>query len=467
MVNIETFMQEKVEADKSYNFQKLYAPFWFIVYYVIGFPLRILGCFADGFVIYGLVYAARESVWQSIIIAFIGLIVIQVMLGESATITAKNLFRGLFYRSLAYGIMMLVTLMFTGGSLCSTIFLSQKGSVHAIESVSPTLKAKSLENDKMYNDDLIKSKESKNDAELTTIKSEAKTAQNEVKSQISKVEKTIVDKQKIVNTYANKVEAPWENRDAIIKGQRQLVTLNTSLSNLLEREKNDLADARKRHGRTIVLAEQSKISDVNSTIANNERKQEKLALFGLIAMGANVGINILSPSSRSRLFLIMWGFELYLKFAQGGGHIEKPKKKKPLSENESEDKTETADSPNNESETEMSEAGVNAKLKPKPKAESFEPKKFYPNSEKPVSKNNAETGSKTATILQLGTQFFPYEKHVKNAKQSFRRAFDESRKPTTILIEWRWHNNILMLYFSRVLMFGLIKMSGRYCISIS
>jgi len=55
-------MQEKVEADKSYNSQKLYAPFWFIVYYVIGYPLRILGCFADGFVIYGLVYAARESV---------------------------------------------------------------------------------------------------------------------------------------------------------------------------------------------------------------------------------------------------------------------------------------------------------------------------------------------------------------------------------------------------------------------
>jgi len=82
----------------------------------------------------------------------------------------------------------------------------------------------------------------------------------------------IVDKQKIVNTYANKVEAPWENRDAIIKGQRQLITLNTSLSNLLEYEKNDLADARKRHGQTIVLAEQSKISDVNSTIADNERK---------------------------------------------------------------------------------------------------------------------------------------------------------------------------------------------------
>jgi hypothetical protein len=437
MVNIETFMQEKVEADKSYNFQKLYAPFWFIVYYVIGYPLRILGCFADGFVIYGLVYAARESVWQSIIIAFIGSIIIQVMLGESATITAKNLFRGLFYRSLAYGTMMLVTLMFTGGSLYSTIFLSQKGSVHAIESVSPTLKAKSLENDKMYNDDLIKSKESKNDAELTTIKSEAKIAQNEVKNQISKVEKTIVDKQKIVNTYVNKVEAPWENRDAIIKGQRQLVTLNTSLSNLLEHEKTDLADARKRHGQTIVLAEQSKISDVNSTIANNERKQEKLALFGLIAMGANVGINILSPSSRSRLFLIMWDFELYLKFAQGGGHIEKPKKKKPFSENESEDKTKTENSPYNESETEMPETGGNEKLKTEqkvePKAETFEPQRFQPNSEKPVSKNNAETNSKTATILQLETQFFPYEKHVKNARQSFKRAFDKSRKPVTIV----------------------------------
>ena len=92
--------------------------------------------------------------------------------------------------------------------------------------------------------------------------------------------------------------------------------------------KNDIANARKRHSQTIVLAEQSKISDVNSTIADNERKQEKLALFGLIAMGANVGINILPPSSRSRLFLIMWGFELYLKFAQGGGNIEKLKKKR-------------------------------------------------------------------------------------------------------------------------------------------
>ncbi|MFK7951089.1 MAG: hypothetical protein AB8G11_26145, partial [Saprospiraceae bacterium] len=53
MVNIETFIQKKVEADTSYNFQKLYAPFWFIVYYIIGYPLRILGWFADGFVIYG------------------------------------------------------------------------------------------------------------------------------------------------------------------------------------------------------------------------------------------------------------------------------------------------------------------------------------------------------------------------------------------------------------------------------
>ena len=92
MFNIETFIQEKVEADTSYDFQKLYAPFWFIVYYIIGYPLRILGCFADGFVIYGLVYAARESVWQSVTVALIGAIIIQVMLGESATITAKNLF---------------------------------------------------------------------------------------------------------------------------------------------------------------------------------------------------------------------------------------------------------------------------------------------------------------------------------------------------------------------------------------
>jgi hypothetical protein len=424
-------MQEKVEADTSYNFQKLYAPFWFIVYYVIGYPLRVLGCFADGFVIYGLVYAARESTWQSITIAFIGSIIIQIMLGESATITAKNLFRGLFYRSLAYGIMMLVTLMFTGGSLYSTIFLSRKGSVHAIESVSPTLKAQSLEKDKNYNDKLIKSKESKNDTELTTIKSEAKNAQTEIKNQISKVEKLIADKQKIVNTYANKVEAPWEYREAVIQGQRQLVGLNTNLSNLIKQEKTDLAESRKRHGKTIVLAEQSKISDVNSTIAENERKQEKLALFGLIAMGANVGINILS-------FLIMWGFELYLKFAQGGGHIQKPKKTKTINEteNKNESDAETEKTPKNESETEE-KSGVNTELKGELEIESepetFEHQRFSPDSEKSVSKENYETDSKTATILQLETQFFAYEKHVRNARQSFKRAFEESRKQATII----------------------------------
>jgi hypothetical protein len=423
MVNIETFMQKKVEADTSYDFQKLYAPFWFIVYYIIGYPLRILGCFADGFVIYGLVYAARESVWQSVVVAFIGAIIIQVMLGESATITAKNLFRGLFYRSLAYGTMLLVTILFTSGSLYSTIFLSRKGSIHAIESVSPTLKTASLEKDKTYNDNLIKSKKSKNDTEILTIKSESKTAQNEVKNQISKVKKLISSKQKIVNGYANKVEAPWEHREAIISGQRQLFTLNTNLSKLIEQEKTDLADARKRHGTTIVLAEQSKISDVNSTIAENERKQEKLALFGLIAMGANVGINILS-------FLIMWGFELYLKFAQGSGEIKKPKKRKPLSKNENEN------APSQNSETEAPETGVNAKLKQKPKvepkAETFEPQRFADNSEKYDSKSNTKSDSKTATILKLKTQFFAYEKHIKNARQSFRRAFDESHKPQTI-----------------------------------
>jgi hypothetical protein len=424
MVNIETFMQKKVEADTSYDFQKLYAPFWFIVYYIIGYPLRVLGCFADGFVIYGLVYAARESVWQSVVIAFIGAIIIQVMLGESATITAKNLFRGLFYRSLAYGMMLFVTILFTSGSLYSTIFLSRKGSTHAIESVSPTLKTASLEKDKTYNDNLIKSKESKNDMEIVTMKAEAKAAQSEMKNQISKVEKLISSKQKVVNGYANKVDAPWEHREAIIHGQRQLITLNTNLTNLIEHEKTDLVEARKRHGITIILAEQSKISDVNSTIAGNERKQEKLALFGLIAMGANVGINILS-------FLIMWGFELYLKFAQGGGEIEKPRKRKPLSKNKSENQNESKKVPNNESET-----GVNAKLKQKPKVEqkteNFEHQRFVDNSEKSVSKNNAETNSKIATILKLETQFFAYEKHVRNARQSFKRAFDESRKPQTI-----------------------------------
>jgi hypothetical protein len=441
MVNIETFMQKKVEADTSYDFQKLYAPFWFIVYYIIGYPLRILGCFADGFVIYGLVYAARESVWQSVVVAFIGAIIIQVMLGESATITAKNLFRGLFYRSLAYGMMLLVTILFTSGSLYSTIFLSQKGSIHAIESVSPTLKATSLENDKTYNDNLIQSKEAKNEAELQTIKSEAKTAQNEVKNQISKVEKLLKDKQKIVNGYPNKVDAPWEHREAIISGQRQLITLNTNLSNLIEQEKTDLADARKRHGQTIAFAEQSKATDVNATITENQRKQEKLALFGLIAMGANVGINILS-------FLIMWGFELYLKFAQGGGSIELPKKRKPLNENENSSPQpapksrgelgENEKTPNNESETETPETGVNAKLKQKPKvepkAETFDAQRFQSESQKSVSEtvSETETDSKRTTILQLQTQFFPYEKHVRNARQSFRRAFEESRKPDTI-----------------------------------
>lgn len=429
MLNIETFMQKKVEADTSYNFQKLYAPFWFIVYYIIGYPLRILGCFADGFVIYGLVYAARESVWQSVLVGFIGSIIIQVILGESATITAKNLFRGLFYRSLAYGMMLLITLLFTGGSLYSTIFLSRKGSIHAIESVSPALKTTSLENDKTYNDNLIKTKEAKNEAEIQTIKNEAKTAQDEVKTQISNIEKLIKDKQKIVNSYANKVDAPWEHREAIISGQRQLITLNTNLSKLIEQEKTDLADARKRHGQTIAFAEQSKATDVNATITENQRKQEKLALFGLIAMGANVGINILS-------FLIMWGFELYLKFAQGGGDIELPKKKKKKTETEEEENadknTDAETEPTQNSETETPETGANAKLKQKnktepkvePKSETFEPQSFEQNSEK--------TDSKTATILQLQTQFFPYEKHVKNARQSFKRAFEKGRKPGTI-----------------------------------
>ena len=435
MVNIEKFMQQKVEADTSYNFQKLYAPFWFIVYYIIGYPLRIVGCFADGFVIYGLVYAARESVWQAVVVAVIGAIIVQVMLGESATITAKNLFRGLFYRSLAYGVMLLVTLLFTGGSLYSTIFLSRKGSVHAIESVSPTLRATSLENDKTYNDNLIKSKEANNKAEIATIKTESKAAQNEIKTQISKVEKLIADKQKIVSTYVNKVDAPWEHREAIIKGQRQLVTLNANLTKLIEQEKFDLADARKRHGKSIALAEQSKQTDVNTTIAENQRKQEKLALCGIIAMGANVGINILS-------FLILWGFELYLKFAQGGGYIELPKKSKPKSTEEESDKNSKEDSenrtdnqPSQNSETVKAETKAKSELKNKienkiePKAETFEPQRFEEDSEKLSSEMN----SKTATILELQTQFFPYEKHIKNARQSFRRAFDNTRKPKTIL----------------------------------
>jgi hypothetical protein len=124
-----------------------------------------------------------------------------------------------------------------------------------------------------------------------------------------------------------------------------------------------------------------------------------------------------------------------LKFAQGGGNIEKPKKKKPLSENDSEGsllqelgetetETETETTPNNESET-GEKSGVNAKLKLKVKTETFEHQNLQPDLEKSVSK--------MATILQLETQFFPYEKHVRNARQSFKRAFEESRKQSTIV----------------------------------
>ena len=77
--------------------------------------------------------------------------------------------------------MLLVTLIFTGSSLYSTIFISQRGSIHAIESIFPTLQSTSLEKDKSYNDELIKSKESKKNMETQMIKIEAKTAQNETK----------------------------------------------------------------------------------------------------------------------------------------------------------------------------------------------------------------------------------------------------------------------------------------------
>jgi hypothetical protein len=157
-------------------------------------------------------------------------------------------------------------------------------------------------------------------------------------------------------------------------------------------------------------------------------------------MGANVGINILS-------FLIMWGFELYLKFAQGGGEIEKPKKRKPINKNENSllqpapksrgELGENEKTPNNESETQTHETEAKAALKQKPKvepkSETFDAKRFADNSEKADSRTNTETNSKTATILKLQTQFFAYEQHVRNARQSFRRAFDESRKPATIL----------------------------------
>jgi hypothetical protein len=127
-----------------------------------------------------------------------------------------------------------------------------------------------------------------------------------------------------------------------------------------------------------------------------------------------------------------------LKFAQGGGDIEKPKKRKSKSDNENESKNKKT--PNQNSETETSKTGANAELKQEqkvePKAtlktETFEPQRFAEDSEKTVSKEELKTDSKTATILKLETQFFPYEKHVKNARQSFKRAFDESRKPQTI-----------------------------------
>ncbi|MFK7949820.1 MAG: hypothetical protein AB8G11_19675 [Saprospiraceae bacterium] len=67
------------------------------------------------------------------------------------------------------------------------------------------------------------------------------------------------------------------------------------------------------------------------------------------------------------------------------------------------------------------------------KTETFENQKFQDKSEKTVSKEAIETNSKMATILQLENQFFPYEKHVRNARQSFKRSFEKSRKPQTIL----------------------------------
>jgi hypothetical protein len=72
--------------------------------------------------------------------------------------------------------------------------------------------------------------------------------------------------------------------------------------------------------------------------------------------------------------------------------------------------TETENSPTQNSETETGETGVNAKLKANPKAESFEPKKFYPNSEKPVSKNGSLT-------ISARSGYFSFRKVSKSLRQ--------------------------------------------------
>ncbi len=425
MSNIERFMQRQVDADTSFDFQKLYAPFWFIVYYVIGYPLRILGGLADGFVIYGLVYAARQSFYESLAVAILGAVIIQVMLGESTTITAKNLFRGLFYRSLAYGMMLLVTMLFTGGSLYSTLFLSQHGSIHAIESVTPSLQAASLDKEKAYNDQLIASKTTAQQQEIETIKKEYTNSKKELKSQIKAVEKLIAKKQRKVNSYAAGAVIPWEHREPIIKGQRQLTTLNTKLSNLIEQEKKDLTLARKRHGVALNLAEQSKIKDVNTTIAANKRKQAKLSLFGMLAMGANVGINLLS-------FLIILGYELYLKFAQGGGEIA-PQKRYKNTTKEEEQTNEDLTKKSTEKPIEKPHHAQGSISKNK--IERFVPQQVIENSTQKLAQKISENSTqKEATIIEMDSvsnTVFAYEKHVKNAVQNYKRAYQKSKTVQT------------------------------------
>ena len=92
---------------------------------------------------------------------------------------------------------------------------------------------------------------------------------------------------------------------------------------------------------------------------------------------------------------------------------------------------ETDNEPNQNSETVKAETKSELKNKDKikekiePKPETFEPQGFEDNSEKNTSKS--------ATVLKLQTQYFPYEKHVKNARQSFKRSFDKTRKTQTII----------------------------------
>lgn len=80
---------------------------------------------------------------------------------------------------------------------------------------------------------------------------------------------------------------------------------------------------------------------------------------------------------------------------------------------EIESKNQNQKTPNQKFET---ETNINAKLKLEIKRENFEPQRFEDNSEKIESKMDLNDNSKTIIILQLETQFFAYENHIKNAR---------------------------------------------------